>query len=237
MAHENRWNDDDRWRNERTTADERRRYERDYADLVQDRNRYRGGDYPSATYGAPFGMGYGYWESDWVSGDTRSRDRDWNREDQRRGRSNRNEERGFFERAGDEVASWFGDEDAARRRNQDARYRGHGPRGYTRTDERIAEDINDRLTDDPYVDASDITVTVREAEVTLDGTVENRYAKRRSEDIAENIAGVKHVQNNLRYRQVSASSAAASAISGLSNTTTSASSDASDNAMSVSNRR
>ena len=32
------------------------------------------------------------------------------------------DERGFFERAGDEVASWFGDEEAERRRHMDARY-------------------------------------------------------------------------------------------------------------------
>jgi hypothetical protein len=31
------------------------------------------------------------------------------------------EERGFFERAGDEVASWFGDDEAERRRREDAR--------------------------------------------------------------------------------------------------------------------
>lgn len=233
MTHENRWRDDERWRNDHATADERRRYERDYADLVRDRDRYRGGDYPNFPYSAPFGMGYGYWESDVISGNGRTRDHDWNRDDQRRGRP-RTEDRGFIERAGDEVASWFGDEDAARRRNQDTHHRGHGPRGYSRTDERIAEDINERLTDDSYVDASDITVTVRDAEVTLDGTVENRHAKRRSEDIAESVAGVKHVQNNLRYRQVSASSAAASAISGLGNTTTS---EGADNAMSAPNRR
>lgn len=32
------------------------------------------------------------------------------------------EDRGFFQRAGDEVRSWFGDEDAERRREYDARY-------------------------------------------------------------------------------------------------------------------
>lgn len=32
------------------------------------------------------------------------------------------EERGFFDRAGDEVRSWFGDEDAERRRDMDQRY-------------------------------------------------------------------------------------------------------------------
>ena len=31
------------------------------------------------------------------------------------------EDRGFFERAGDEVASWFGDEEAERRRREDVR--------------------------------------------------------------------------------------------------------------------
>jgi hypothetical protein len=35
--------------------------------------------------------------------------------------SGRDEERGFFERAGDEIASWFGDDDAERRRREDER--------------------------------------------------------------------------------------------------------------------
>jgi hypothetical protein len=34
----------------------------------------------------------------------------------------RDDDRGFFERAGDEVASWFGDEEAQRRRQMDMRY-------------------------------------------------------------------------------------------------------------------
>lgn len=34
----------------------------------------------------------------------------------------RPDERGFFDRAGDEVRSWFGDDDAERRRERDARY-------------------------------------------------------------------------------------------------------------------
>jgi hypothetical protein len=42
------------------------------------------------------------------------------RYDRERGYGDR-DERGFFERAGDEVASWFGDEDAERRRRQDMR--------------------------------------------------------------------------------------------------------------------
>lgn len=122
--------------------------------------------------------------------------------DPRRGRV---EERGFWEKAGDEVASWFGDDDAERRRHQDeqraAMNRGRGPRGYSRSDDRVREDVNDRLTDDPYVDASEIDVSVSDGEVTLSGTVTHRSAKRRAEDIVESVSGVNHVQNNLRVRQ------------------------------------
>ena len=53
------------------------------------------------------------------------RDRDWRgSSDYERGRR---DERGFFERAGDEIASWFGDDDAERRRREDDRMnRGSG---------------------------------------------------------------------------------------------------------------
>jgi len=116
------------------------------------------------------------------------------------GRSNygHDEERGFFERAGDEIASWFGDDDAARRREMD--HRGRGPSNYTRSDERILEDACDRLSDDSALDARNITVSVASGEVTLDGTVESRFAKRRAEDCVDGLSGVKHVQNNLRVQ-------------------------------------
>lgn len=107
--------------------------------------------------------------------------------------------RGFMDRAGDEVASWFGDEDATRRRRMD-QHRGKGPRGYTRSDSRIEEDVNDRLSDDPYLDASDIEVKVSNGEVTLSGHVSSRQDKRRAEDCAEAISGVSNVQNNLRVK-------------------------------------
>ncbi|HEV7251735.1 MAG TPA: SWFGD domain-containing protein [Mesorhizobium sp.] len=108
-------------------------------------------------------------------------------------------DRGFLERAGDEVASWFGDRDAERRREQD-HHRGRGPKGYSRSDDRIREDVNDRLTDDWALDASDIEITVSNREVTLSGEVMSREDKRRAEDIAESVSGVAHVQNNLRVK-------------------------------------
>ena len=47
----------------------------------------------------------------------------WRWRDERHGRDyrGRDDERGFFERAGDEIASWFGDEQAERRRREDQR--------------------------------------------------------------------------------------------------------------------
>jgi hypothetical protein len=79
-------------------------------------------------------------------------------------------------------------------------HRGRGPRGYRRSDARILDDVNLRLTDDPLVDASDIDVSVKDVEVTLSGTVASRFEKRRAEDVAEAVSGVTHVQNNLRVR-------------------------------------
>lgn len=197
----------------------------------------------------------------------------------------RDNDRGFVERTGDEVRSWFGDEEAERRRRMDeARYgrdwdpygrdwdrygrdwdyghrmgldygrppgewrgrgvtperwstserdvahidywrpgwpgywnepggyreygmssrygqgsfAGRGPRGYQRSDERIREDVCDRLTRDPWIDASDVEVTVRTGEVTLSGNVRDRSEKRHAEDLIEQVSGVREVHNNLR---------------------------------------
>ena len=63
----------------------------------------------------------------------RQSDRDWRGQEQGRGGR---DDRGFFERAGDEVASWFGDDDADRRRREDRmreeRGGGHGDQTYDR---------------------------------------------------------------------------------------------------------
>ena len=77
-------------------------------------------------------------------------------------------------------------------------HRGRGPRNYTRSDERVREDVNDRLSDDAWLDATEIEVQVSACEVTLTGTVQSREDRRRAEDLAEQVSGVKHVQNNLR---------------------------------------
>jgi CBS domain-containing protein len=80
-------------------------------------------------------------------------------------------------------------------------HRGRGPRNYQRSDDRIREDVSERLSDDARVDASEIEVTVQNREVTLTGTVRDHNEKRWAEDIAESVSGVTHVQNNLRIGQ------------------------------------
>ena len=78
---------------------------------------------------------------------------------------------------------------------------GRGPRNYRRSDERIREEINERLTRHPDIDASDVEVQVTNGEVVLAGIVEDRPAKRLAEDIVEDIFGVADVQNNLKVRR------------------------------------
>lgn len=80
----------------------------------------------------------------------------------------------------------------------DAGHRGKGPKSYLRPDARIEENVNDRLTDHPRLDATDIEVSVKDSEVTLSGYVSDRREKRIAEDCAEGVTGVRHVQNNLR---------------------------------------
>jgi hypothetical protein len=77
-------------------------------------------------------------------------------------------------------------------------FAGRGPKGYTRTDERIREDVCESLSQDDDVDASEVEVKVSGGEVTLTGTVITRSMKRRAEDIAEEVTGVRDVNNNLK---------------------------------------
>jgi hypothetical protein len=82
-------------------------------------------------------------------------------------------------------------------------HRGRGPRGYQRSDERIREEVSDRLWQHPEIDASDIEVKVKNGEVTLTGTVDERWTKRMVEDVVESCMGVRDVTNQLKVRQES----------------------------------
>jgi osmotically-inducible protein OsmY len=193
-----------------------------------DQNRYGNtGNYGSSSYGGSSTYGdLGYGSAGYGNEYNRNRryDEDYNedygtssygygrRYDRDRDYENRNRQgnRDWWDKTKDEVSSWFGDDEAERRRRMDRRmgaHRGRGPKGYARSDERIREDINDRLSDDSFLDATEIDVTVNNGEVTLTGSVENRIDKRRAEDLAEDISGVKNVQNQLRVKQTTTTAA------------------------------
>jgi osmotically-inducible protein OsmY len=179
-------------------SDERRGYERGEW-------REQGPGSTDVAFGEGFGSGYRGqdWSQRGAYGRAQGSPRYGGREQ---------DERGFWDRASDEVSSWFGNDEAERRRGRDyeqsGQHRGRGPKGYTRSDDRIREDVCDRLTEDPFVDASEIEIQVSNCEVTLSGTVDSREAKRRAEDIAERVSGVHNLQNNLRVQQSSSGSSA-----------------------------
>jgi osmotically-inducible protein OsmY len=77
-------------------------------------------------------------------------------------------------------------------------YRGRGPKNYQRSDDRIREDVCERLERDERVDASDVEVAVENGIVIMSGTVQDRDMKRRAEDLAESCGGVRDVQNQIR---------------------------------------
>ena len=75
------------------------------------------------------------------------------------------------------------------------------PARYARSPARIYEDLCDRLTESPFIDATDIEVTVAGTEVTLSGAVQDTIAMRQAQAIAEEVAGVSHVHNRLQLRE------------------------------------
>lgn len=193
------------WEGERDSSEDRRQSRYGSTGRGYDTGRQYG-EGPSQRYNYPSGFrsrgtygGHGAYE-DYGSRFVRDENEyDYDRDRYGTGR----EDRGWWDRASDEVASWFGDEDATRRRRMDQQreeYRGRGPKNYRRSDERIKEDINDRLSEG-YLDASDIEVTVASTEVTLTGTVNSRADKRRAEAVAESVTGVTNVENRLRVKQ------------------------------------
>jgi BON domain len=74
---------------------------------------------------------------------------------------------------------------------------GRGPREWRRSDARIREEICQSTSDDPRLDAREIDVRVEDGEVTLDGRVEHRAARRLAEEIASAVPGVRDVFNRL----------------------------------------
>jgi hypothetical protein len=103
----------------------------------------------------------------------------------------------------DDDRSGFGGQQAGGFGQQGQSHRGRGPKNYTRSDERIIDDINERLTHADDIDASEIDVRCESGKITLEGTVEHRWMKHRAEDIADACSGVKDVDNRITVQSSS----------------------------------
>jgi hypothetical protein len=84
---------------------------------------------------------------------------------------------------------------------QELNHCGKGPKNYNRSDERIKELVCERLCDDPEVDASNIEVEVKNADVILRGEVNEKSEKYLAEDLAASVTGVSNVENLIRVNK------------------------------------
>lgn len=127
-------------------------------------------------YGADYGWRGNYMGDDWRRGNRR-RGRDYGRE-------------GQFSRDYGPRGNYEGEYDRG--------YEGHGPKGWQRADDRIEEEVNEKLARHYDIDPRNVEVSVNNGEVTLEGTVESRWMKRHMEDVVYSVFGVQDVQNRVR---------------------------------------
>ena len=179
-------------------------------DMAYDRGGY-GGDY-ARDYPHDYGRDYGRGgvNRDYSRSYGRDYDRDYTQGDWRfgSGRDTNLEnfgQRSSFERDFEEE-DWENEDEPVYWMYEEwwmvpGPFTGVGPRDYQRPDERIFEDVCERLTQHGQIDASDMEVAIENGEVTLQGQVDNRRTKRLVEDIIDDIPGVVDIHNQLRVRQ------------------------------------
>jgi hypothetical protein len=175
-----------------------------------------GGPGPGQNYGSSFGPGYGHQANYFASagpasgfergnwGGGRAQEGTWSE----RGFNPRGQGGGFAGREYDwtrrgeqdrganlQGGGWGGGFASS---SSEGPYTGRGPQGYQRSDERVYEEVCDRLTEHGQLDATNIQVRCAGGEITLEGSVSDRRSKRLAEEIAESARGVRDVHNRLR---------------------------------------
>lgn len=127
-----------------------------------------------------------------------ARQRGWETDDREGYRDDDREDHGVLynlgRRIGEAVGDLFGTDDRDHERKS-------GPRGYQRSDDRIRDQICERLSYARGVDVSDVSVDVKEGVVSLTGSVRERGQKYYIEDLADGTYGVKEVNNDIRVRR------------------------------------
>jgi len=80
-------------------------------------------------------------------------------------------------------------------------YAGIGPKDYRRTDASLEEEVCEILTQDPYIDASEIYVAVEEGIVKLSGLVDDREERFEIERAVDGIWGVEDIVNDIKVKR------------------------------------
>ncbi len=78
--------------------------------------------------------------------------------------------------------------------------RGQAPKSYKRSDERIQEDVYERLTHSG-MDCSDLEVSVKSGVVEIKGEIDSRTCKFQAEHIADSVSGVKDITNQIKVNR------------------------------------
>lgn len=97
---------------------------------------------------------------------------------------------------GGDDRSWI-DEQADRR--SEPSNAGRGPKGWARSDQRIREEVCERLLHDPLLDARGIEVEVQAGVVSLTGEAPGASDVAHAEMLARGAPGVTEVRNELRH--------------------------------------
>lgn len=86
-----------------------------------------------------------------------------------------------------------------------------GPKGYQRSDERLKEEICERLMTRWDIDSSEVSVEVASGKVTLEGTVPDRRMRHEIEDLIDSCHGVQDIENHVRVQSSYGSTSSGSA--------------------------
>ena len=78
---------------------------------------------------------------------------------------------------------------------------GVGSDDYKPSDERIEREMNDHMAEHSYIDTTEIVVSVKNGEITLDGSVPDNEQKNYAEEVAQKVSGVKNVHNQLKIKK------------------------------------
>ena len=99
-----------------------------------------------------------------------------------------------------ERAGWYGRTPARNSAPGGQRPKRTGPKNYQRSDERLKEQIIEKLMDNSSVDIGNLECDVKDGTVTLSGTVDTRSDRYEIENVVDDVWGVKDITNNIRVK-------------------------------------